>query len=137
MLQDGFHNRPFLFSTPFLTDFQLLCNSLLRLVQDLSKPTVSRVVWTQPSEIPRQLENYTKSLLVEGAHQPAYRWVYGGAGEIPSSYWDKGNVFYLPWVETLLGRTNQVITIAQPTDEQMAQIIFDAGKSFELNEDSF
>jgi len=35
-LQDGFHNRPFLFSTPFLTDFQLLCNSLLRLVQDLS-----------------------------------------------------------------------------------------------------
>jgi len=36
VLQDGFHNRPFLFSTPFLTDFQLLCNSLLRLVQDLS-----------------------------------------------------------------------------------------------------
>jgi hypothetical protein len=35
-LQDGFHNRPILLLTPFLTDFQPFSNSLLRLVQDLS-----------------------------------------------------------------------------------------------------
>ena len=50
MFQDGFHNRPILFSTPFLTDFELFGNPLLRLVQDLSQ---SNLAVQQPEQEPR------------------------------------------------------------------------------------
>jgi hypothetical protein len=33
---DGFHNRPMIFLTPFLPDFRSFGNPLLRMVQDLS-----------------------------------------------------------------------------------------------------
>jgi hypothetical protein len=34
---DGFHNRPMIFLTPFLPDFRSFGNPLLRMVQDLSQ----------------------------------------------------------------------------------------------------
>jgi membrane protease YdiL (CAAX protease family) len=37
---DGFHNRPIFFLTPFLTVFRAFDNPLLRLVQDLSEPSI-------------------------------------------------------------------------------------------------